>query len=319
MRFDLNDDANSDAELVALALRGDISALAGLLERCRPSLYASAVRLLRNRADAYDAVQDTMVIALLRLNDLRDIGSVRSWLHTVLRNECFMRFRRRREVPFEGLDWLGAVPGPEEAIEAHAMCEWVWQAIDGLSSDERLAVMLRYFSRCASYEAIAQISDVPVGTVRSRLNRARTRLADRLMAAAAETSASHAALESAQREQWESFYHVLHERPVPQTYRDMYTMDVDVRDTNGHWCGIDEWSAHEAVAITRGVRARIVGLLASPGITVLEIDFANPDQWPDHCPKQATFVHQFSLGRSRRLSIRYPVSNNSQTEDAGSQ
>src|SRR5262249_17860397 len=57
----------SDAELGSLARAGDMTALAGLLERCRPSLYATAVGLLGNRADALDAVQDTFVIALLRL------------------------------------------------------------------------------------------------------------------------------------------------------------------------------------------------------------------------------------------------------------
>jgi DNA-directed RNA polymerase specialized sigma24 family protein len=55
---------------VCLARAGDIQALAALLERCRPSLYATAIRLLANRADALDAVQDTFVVALLRARRL---------------------------------------------------------------------------------------------------------------------------------------------------------------------------------------------------------------------------------------------------------
>jgi sigma-70-like protein len=66
----------SDAALASLAQGGDLEALAVLLERHRPSLYAAAVGLLGNRADALDVVQDTFVVALLRLADLRDANAV---------------------------------------------------------------------------------------------------------------------------------------------------------------------------------------------------------------------------------------------------
>jgi len=168
----------ADAELGILARNGDVQALAALLERCRPSLYATAMGLLRNRADALDAVQDTLVVALMRLGDLRDVSAARGWLHAVVRNVCLMRLRQRREIPIADLGIHDTLPGPEQALEHHALRDWVWQALDRLSPDERVTVMLRHFSRCSSYEAIAQITAVPVGTVRSRLNRARSRLAE---------------------------------------------------------------------------------------------------------------------------------------------
>src|SRR5215475_3486748 len=160
----------TDAELVLLARAGDAQALAGLFERYRPALYAVAIGLLGNRADALDAVQDAAVTALVRLGDVRDPGAVKGWLHTVLRNACLMRLRQRRELPHEYVEPAGVVVAPEELLERHAMREWVWRAIDGLSPEERLTVMLRYFTRCTSYQAIARITAVPVGTVRSRLN-----------------------------------------------------------------------------------------------------------------------------------------------------
>jgi hypothetical protein len=164
------------------------------------------------------------------------------------------------------------------------MGEWVWHALDNLSADERLTVMLRYFTRCTSYDTIARVTSVPVGTVRSRLNRARRRLADLLMATASGTPMSHADLQAAQRTQWEEFYRLVHHQPGPQTYQELFAPDVDVRDPAGHWRGIEAWSAEERDAITLGVRASIVGVLASSEFTVLEIDFANPETWPDHCP-----------------------------------
>jgi RNA polymerase sigma factor (sigma-70 family) len=300
-------DAVTDVELVLLARAGSVQAVAGLLERHRPSLYAAAVGLLGNRADALDAVQDTCVVALGRLGDLHNPAAAKRWLHTVLRNVCLMRLRQRREVPTEYVEPAGAVPSPEELLEQHAMREWVWRAIDALSADERLTVMLRYFTRCSSYDAIATVTAVPIGTVRSRLNRARTRLAASLAATLAGTPMSRARLEAGRHAQWADFYRTLHERPVSGTYRDLFTSNVDVRDTVGHWVGVNTWSAHEHEAIGLGVRATLLGVLAGDDITVLEIDFTNPEQWPDHCPPHATFIHHLHDGRSTRLRIHYPT------------
>ena len=299
--------ALSDAELGSLARAGDVQALAGLLERCRPSLYAAAIGLLGNRADAHDAVQDTCVIALVRLAELRHAGAARAWLHTVLRNVCLMRIRQRREIPSAGVELPDVVPGPEEALDNHVMREWVWHALDGLSADERLAVMLRHFTRCTSYAAIARVTAVPVGTVRSRLNRARARLGEALTAKVAGTPLSHASFVSAQHRRWDEFYRNVHDRPVPRTYRELFASDVDVRDPAGHWRGVAAWSAEEREAITVGVRATIMDVLASGDITIVEIDFSNPAEWPGHCPPQATFIHRLSEGRSHQLRIHYPA------------
>jgi RNA polymerase sigma-70 factor (ECF subfamily) len=297
----------TDTELGSLACAGDVRALAALLERCRPSLYGVAVGLLGNRADALDAVQDTCLTALVRLGDLRDAAAARAWLHAVLRNVCLMRIRQRREHPSESVEIRTTMPGPEQLLEEHVMRDWVWQALDMLPPDERVTVLLRYFTRCTGYEAIARVTAVPVGTVRSRLNRARSRLADALMATVAGTTASRADIEAAQRKHWETFYRALHEHPLPRTYKDVYAPDIDVRDAAGHWAGIREWSAHERKAIALGVRATIVGVLAGRDVTVLEIDFTNPAAQPDHCPPQATFVHGLDQGRSRHLRIHYPL------------
>jgi len=304
-----------------LARGGDVQALATLLERCRPSLYGIAIRLLGNRADALDAIQDTSVVALVRLRELRDPGAARAWLHSVVRNVCLMRIRQRREVVLEGDGLERAAPGPDEALDEVVMREWVWQALDALHPDEREAVMLRYFTRCTNYEAIARVTGVPVGTVRSRLNRARTRLIDALRTTVSRTTTTHARLEAAQLDQWQEFYRTLYERPLPRTYQDLFAPDVDVRDTTGHWVGIPEWSSHERKAITLGVRATIVTLLASRDISVLEIDFSNPAAQPNHCPRHATFVHRLEGGRSRRLRIYYPIDNQlpiQRSEDADS-
>jgi RNA polymerase sigma factor (sigma-70 family) len=295
-----------DADLAILAAAGDVEAMAGLLERYRPSLYAAAIGLLRDRDEALDAVQDTYVTAILRLASLRDPGAVGGWLHAVLRNACLMRLRSaRRQAVKDPIDLSVVVPSPEEVLERHALGEWVWTALNRLSPDDRLAVVLRYFTRSDSYEAIAAVCAVPVGTVRSRLHRARSLLQRAVRADADGLTSSRRDLERARREEWQDFYDRLHEAPVPRTYRDTYASDVEVTDGTGRWRGVGDWSAHERQAIQLGVRATIVGIAASQDITILEIDFTNPSWAADHCPPRSTFVHQLALGRSHQLDIHY--------------
>jgi hypothetical protein len=81
-----------------------------------------------------------------------------------VRNVCLMRLRQRRKIPTTDIEIHDTVPGPEQALERHALHDWVWKALARLSLDERVTVMLRHFSRCNSYEAIAQITDGPVET-----------------------------------------------------------------------------------------------------------------------------------------------------------
>lgn len=296
----------TDAELVGQAQAGVVEALAALLERYRASLYAAAIRLLRDRDEARDAVQDTMLVAMARLDSLRDPAAVGGWLHRILRNTCFT-YRRRsaRCEPTGQVDAGALAPSPEDVVERLAVGDWVWQAINVLGPDERLTVMLRYFARCSSYEAIAEVTGVPVGTVRSRLHRSRAQLSERLLRSVAGSALSHAERERQQRAEWEGFYAQLHEAPEPCTYRDAFASDVQVSDGMGRWRGLVEWSGHEREAITLGVRATIVGLAAGAGVTVLEIDFSNPPWADDHCPPRATFVHRLNDKRSQRLDICY--------------
>lgn len=295
-----------DAELAQRAAAGEVERLAELLERYRPSLYAAAVGLLRNREDARDAVQETCVVALVHVGALREAAAVGGWLHRVVRNVCLMRLRSRRDTTaLAEVDAPDRGPSLEEAVERLALCDWVWSAIDQLTPEERVTLMLRHFTRSTSYGAIAGLTGVPVGTVRSRLHRARAQIANALEREAVEAFPARGDLERDRRTEWETFYAELHQRPEPRTYRSTYDPDVEVTDRRGRWRGVREWSSHEREAIAVGVRADIVGLVASRDITVIEIDFRNPATAAAHCPPRSTFVHRLAGGRSRRLDIHY--------------
>ena len=82
-----------DPEVVAAIVAGDPAGLAEAYDRYAMPLYSYCRSMLREPADASDAVQDTFLVAVAKLRDLRDPGQLRSWLYAVARNECLRRLR----------------------------------------------------------------------------------------------------------------------------------------------------------------------------------------------------------------------------------
>lgn len=169
----------TDAELVAAARGGDGAALGLLLERHRPRLFATAVRLVGYRSDAEDAVQETYLAAIRHIGSVRDPESVGAWLQAVVRRACLQHERRRRngELPTDPLpELIDDRPGPEDRIERLELRDWIWGALHRLPEPLRVSAMLRYFGSYHSYDEVATILGVPIGTVRSRLSEARSSL-----------------------------------------------------------------------------------------------------------------------------------------------
>jgi len=126
------------------------------------------------------AVQETFVLALARLNQLRDADAAGAWLHAILRSVCLMQVRRpRREIATADIEVFAE--RAEETIGGSPLQDWVFAALEGLRKPLRLATLLRYFRRGHSYAQIALLCDVPVGTVRSRLHQAKAELGKQLL------------------------------------------------------------------------------------------------------------------------------------------
>lgn len=148
------------------------------------ALYSYALVLTRNRADAEDLVQETCLRAIRAMNRLRPDSNPKSWLFTILRNLWLNQLRRRRiapEVPDLDQDENPAnqvVDGAKDPFTAYVSStehEQVRLAVQQLPVDFREVILLREFEEL-TYEEIAALLQCPVGTVMSRLARARARL-----------------------------------------------------------------------------------------------------------------------------------------------
>ena len=294
----------TDADLVTLAQCGDVSALATVFQRHRPMLYATAIGILADREEAADAVQDTFVTALTQITSVHDPAAIGGRLRGGGQRVPDAA-APTTPTPMEHLpDLVDPDLDPEQLVLGQATRDWIWSGLAALSADERLTLLLRHFSRCASYQAIAEVTAVPVGTVHgSGLHRAHTRLAHMLQQVAADAGHDQRRLEAQRLAAWQDFYDVVWQAPEPHTYRSMFQPDVQVRDDAGTWTGIEDWVAEERPAIELGVRAEVVGLTAVADLTLVEIDFTNPVEAPHHCPPRSTFVHRLRRGRTQELAI----------------
>lgn len=163
------------------------------------ALYASALRLTRNERNAEDLVQDTVMRAWRFFDKFEKGTNFRAWIFKILTNTFINNYRRNTrerslqdeserqsvEARFFSSDVTEQTQNPEEYLIDRVMSGDVLKAIDGLSIDFRMVVILADLQEF-SYKEIADILDVPVGTVMSRLFRGRKQLQKVLLAREAE-------------------------------------------------------------------------------------------------------------------------------------
>lgn len=136
--------------------------------------YRYAFHLTHSAADADDIVQQAFLTAHQRLEQLQDDAKARSWLMSIVRTTFLKSIRRQRPTDAGSLELdVGEIPG--EMGESPVDEELLHQALAGLSDDNRVVLLMFYFED-ASYKEIAAQLDLPIGTVMSRLSRAKSKL-----------------------------------------------------------------------------------------------------------------------------------------------
>jgi RNA polymerase sigma-70 factor (ECF subfamily) len=186
------DEAAARLRLAAERARGgNASAFRELVDRSHETVFRLAAAQTGDRDEAADVVQETYIRAWERIGDLRDGAAVTAWLARIARNAAHERRRswwsRIRApldaAPEERLAGGGERPAADAALEAAERADAVRRALARLPEKHRAVLALREVEGM-TYEDIAAALGVPVGTVESRLHRARRALAGRLEKAA---------------------------------------------------------------------------------------------------------------------------------------
>jgi len=166
-----------DPEVVAAIVAGDPAGLAEAYDKYAVPLHSYCCSMLREPADAADAVQDTFLVAAAKLRSLRDPGKLRSWLYAVARNECLGRLRAGKAL--SALDEVADVPTQTAevgiATERAELAELVRAAIDGLNSGERDVIELSLVAELDGDE-LADALGVSRNHAHAQLSRARSQL-----------------------------------------------------------------------------------------------------------------------------------------------
>jgi RNA polymerase sigma-70 factor (ECF subfamily) len=181
----------TDAELAREALAGSQVAYRTLVARYAPAAVNFAARLVRDRSLAEDLAQEAFVKAFARLDSYDQERRFSAWFFRVVHNVSLDYLRRKRldTVSLDGLQEAGfsgpradtRASSPEVLTEQHALAEAMEAALRNLRLEYREAITLRY-QQDLTVEEIAEVLDVPEGTVKTYLHRGRKQLAELLTA-----------------------------------------------------------------------------------------------------------------------------------------
>jgi RNA polymerase sigma-70 factor (ECF subfamily) len=184
-------EASTDEQLVAAALRGDRHAFAWLVERYEARLVNYLYRLVRNSEDAHDLAQEVFLKVYQALDRFDPQYRFSTWLFRVAQNAAIDQIRRQRlklvsmtrESPDGGeerdWDFPSADPTPYGDLRNRERGGAIQQAIDALPWEYRELILMRHFGEL-SYEEIATMKELPLGTVKNKLFRGRQMLKEKL-------------------------------------------------------------------------------------------------------------------------------------------
>lgn len=185
--------ANEEQRLVEAGQRGDVEAFNQLVRTYEGRVYNLCYRMLGDADAAADVTQDTFISAYRNLNRFRG-GLFRSWLFRIATNACYDALRARKRRPSVSLnatsdveddapafDIADSAESPDDFALRRELSAAIQRGIEQLPEDQRIVVILSDVQGLA-YEEIAEVTNTNLGTVKSRLSRARARLRDILRA-----------------------------------------------------------------------------------------------------------------------------------------
>lgn len=188
---------SDDAELIAQTLAGHTTAFGKLVLKYQDRLYNTVLHVVGGPEDARDVVQEAFVQSFVKLDTFQHSSAFYTWLYRIAFNVAASHRRRKRPmISVEYVRQLGGAeptdPGarPDDRLAQSERNQCVRDALALLTEEHRTVLVLREIDGCC-YETIAEILELPIGTVRSRLHRARLQLRDLLRGAMATDDNEH--------------------------------------------------------------------------------------------------------------------------------
>ena len=190
----------TDEELVQKAQQDDERAFGKLVERYETKVYSLAMKMLRNPEDAEDVLQDTFLRAYRGIKSFQGNSTFSTWIYRITANSALMRLRKKklptvsiddadeRETPINIADWS---PGPVEQLLTQETQKAMDEAIEALPPEFKQVFILRDVEELSNSE-VAEILDLSVAAVKSRLHRARLKVRNRLALYFSDTKSSRA-------------------------------------------------------------------------------------------------------------------------------
>ncbi len=180
-----------DIELIERALSGDQQAYREILKRYRAPLYNLLFRMVRNKMETEDLVQEAFIKAFGSLATFNDEYAFSTWLYKIAINNCIDHFRKKRlktyslDKPIDSKngeirrEFPDPTYQPDKALLSKEKDKLIEEAIQNLPEKYRISIVLRH-NEDKSYEEISQILNIPLGTVKARIFRAREMLKKQL-------------------------------------------------------------------------------------------------------------------------------------------
>ncbi|MCM3702795.1 RNA polymerase sigma factor SigW [Paenibacillus macerans] len=180
-----------DARLVRLARKGDQGAFAELVDLYKDKLFHLGYRMLSNRHEAEDVVQETFLRVYKNWSRYDDKQKFSTWIYRIATNLCIDRLRKRKPNYYldaemndqEGMDGYTLIPGDDKTPETEYLLsetqQTIHQAIAGLPAKYKSVIVLRYLQEM-SLQEISDVLDMPVTTVKTRVHRGREFLRKKL-------------------------------------------------------------------------------------------------------------------------------------------
>lgn len=177
----------ADSDLIQRAINGDESAYKQLMENYRGAIYNLLYKMVHNREETEDLVQEAFMKAFKALPSFNEEYAFSTWLYKIAVNNCIDHIRKKRlktyslDKPIRAKDgelereFPDVSMSPDKGILSREKSKLIAQAIDELPENYKTVIVLRHNEE-KSYEEIAQILDIPLGTVKARIFRAREML-----------------------------------------------------------------------------------------------------------------------------------------------